>query len=116
MSERPMKSIGSNGNPWSPKHRPQHCNEKTNICAFLDEEISIEAKVKINPNVSIGNVKVECLESSVDPHSKHNHSSEECTVYVNQLVRIKIPVHFSAKVKAEDCGVICHHCPDEPSH
>lgn len=98
--------------PWIPEHHPHNCNDKNSICAFLDEEICIEAKVKMNPDVSIGKVKIECLESEIEPCSEQNHSSEECTVHVIQLVRIKIPVHFKAKVKVEESGV---YCPDESS-
>ncbi|MDF2558030.1 MAG: hypothetical protein K0R71_1858 [Bacillales bacterium] len=113
MSERPKTSRGSSSNPWQPKNPSHHSKEKANLCAFIDGEIGIEAKVKVKPEVSIGEVKIECLESGIEPCSKHEHSSEECTVYINQLVRIKIPIHIRAEVKAEECGVICHPCIDE---
>ncbi|MDQ1147907.1 hypothetical protein QE429_004734 [Bacillus sp. SORGH_AS 510] len=98
------------------KRKTEH--DKNNSCAaFIDEEISIEAKVKVCPDVSIGKVTIKCLESSIEPCSKHkDSSSEECTLYVNQLIRVKIPVRFSAKVKAEERGISCElHESDESS-
>jgi hypothetical protein len=101
--------------PKPMKHPPHSVHEKDCSSAFLDEEICVEAKVKINPDVSIGDVKIECLESTIEPKSKRKGASEECTLYVNQLIRIKIPVHFSAKVEAKEHGVICHHDDSDES-
>ncbi|MCZ8536483.1 hypothetical protein M9R32_04720 [Paenisporosarcina quisquiliarum] len=76
--------------------------------AVFDEEICIEAKVTINPHVSVGQIDIECLDSSVEPSSENiNSSEEECTVIVSQLIRIRIPVHFSAEVDAEKNEVGC---------
>ena len=76
--------------------------------AVFDEEICIEAKVTINPHVSVGQIEIECLDSSVEPSTENiNSSEEECTVIVSQLIRVKIPVHFSAEVDAEKNEVGC---------
>ena len=92
-----------------PSSLPKHPNEHNNFCSStLNEEISIEAKVTVIPEVSIGNVKIECLESTIDRFPDFKKcSSEECTVFVNQLIRVKIPIQFSAKTNAEKIGVIC---------
>lgn len=106
MPKKPPKHQPKPPNPPKPiKHSD---DEKDCSCAFLDEEICVEAKVKINPNVSIGDVKIECLEATIEPKSKRKGASEECSLYVNQLIRIKIPVHFSAKVETKEHGVICN--------
>ncbi|MDF2534706.1 MAG: hypothetical protein K0R18_863 [Bacillales bacterium] len=104
--------------PEPPKHPSEHSKpsslpkqpcEHNNFCSStLNEEISIEAKVTVIPEVSIGNVKIECLESTIDRFPDFKKcSSEECTVFVNQLIRVKIPIQFSAKTNAEKIGVIC---------
>jgi len=84
-------------------------NDKDTSCAYLDEEICIEAKVKVNPEVLIGHVTVESLESHIEPHAKlkNCHDECECTVIVSQLIRVKIPIHFSAKAEAKKSGVSC---------
>ena len=92
-----------------PPTPPKSSNEKNpNPTSFIDKEVCVEAKVTVNPEVSIGKVTIECLDSTIEHDSKFNKaSSEECTIYVNQLIRVKIPIRFSAKADAEKKGVIC---------
>ncbi|AOV06553.1 hypothetical protein [Sporosarcina ureilytica] len=97
------------------KHSTKDTHDKNTACAFLDEEICIEAKVTVNPDVSVGEIEVKCLESTIDPSSKHKNASDECTMIVSQLIRVKIPVHFKANVKAEKHGVSCGDHSDESS-
>lgn len=98
--------------PKNSKRKNHDDDDKNNCTSFLDEEICIEAKVTVHPEVSIGKVKIECLESCIEPHSKYKKkSSEECSIVVSQLIRVKIPIKFSAKAEAEKNGVICM-----PSH
>lgn len=115
MPKRPFKHPKP---PKPPKHGKRSvppknqktadkCEEPNNCTSFLDQEICVEAKVTVNPSVSIGKAKIECVDSSIESCSKLNHSSEECTVYVNQLIRVKIPIRFSAKAEAEKNGVSC---------
>jgi hypothetical protein len=92
-----------------------HDHDKNNACAFLDEEICIEAKVTVNPDVSVGEIDVKCIESTIEPSSKSKNASDECTMIVSQLIRVKIPVHFEAKIKAEKHGVSCIDHSDESS-
>jgi hypothetical protein len=111
---KPYNHIHSSLAPKLPKHSkptspPKQPNEHNKDCsATLNEEICIEAKVTVNPEVSIGNVRIECLDSTIDRFPSCNKcSSEKCTVFVNQLIRVKIPIQFSAKADAEKLGVIC---------
>lgn len=91
-----------------PKPPPHHHHDhKSSASAYLDEEICIEAKVTVNPDVSIGEIKVECLDAKIEPYSKSKHAHDECTLIVSQLVRVKIPVRFSAKATTKKSGVSC---------
>ncbi|MGG0790413.1 hypothetical protein ABE132_17190 [Peribacillus simplex] len=102
--------------PGKSKTKNHDDDNKNNCTSFLDEEICIEAKVTVKPEVSIGKVKIECLESCIEPHSNFtNKSSEECSIIVSQLIRVKIPIRFSAKAEAEKKGVNCMPCHSEES-
>ena len=120
MPKKPKKNCKPHKHHKSPTHPhypgiPKKLDENRDY-AFLDEEICIEAKVTVNPNVSIGEVTLECLESTIEPYSKYNKSHKECTVFVTQLIRVKIPVRFSATVEAEKNGVGCKlPAPHEPN-
>lgn len=80
--------------------------------AILDQEICVEAKVTVSPKVEIGRVKIECVESRIErsPRIKKMGSQEECTLFVNQTIRVKVPIKFIAKVDAHKTGVICNVC------
>lgn len=104
----PPGSKRSPGPPKPDEHPKPPDENNNNLTSFLDKEICVEAKVTVNPEVSIGKVTIECLDSTIEQDSKFNKaSSEECTVFVNQLIRVKIPIRFSAKADAEKKGVIC---------
>ena len=124
-----MPKKGPKG-PKGPKHhkhhkhpsKDTHVHDKNIAFAFLDEEICIEAKVTINPDVSVGEIDVKCMESKIEPCLKAKNASDECTMIVSPLIRVKIPVHFKAKIKAEKHGVSCidhsnesSSCSDESS-
>lgn len=107
MPKRPSPKHGKRSVPPKNQMTSDKCEETNNCTSFLDQEICVEAKVTVNPSVSIGKAKIECIDSSIEPCSTSNHSSEECTIYVNQLIRVKIPMRFSAKAEAEKKGVSC---------
>lgn len=84
-----------------PPHHPHNHHEKDSACTYIDEEICIEAKVTVNPDVSVDEIQVECLEADIERDGKRKHGDDKCTMIVSQLVRIKIPVRFSARANAE---------------
>lgn len=92
-------------------HRAFYTDEKDTVTGYLDEEICIEAKLTVNPEVSIGQIDVECLESTIEPTSTVASASDECTMVVSQLVRVKIPVHFKAIVETDENNIGCTHNP-----
>ena len=98
-------------------HQPDDSsNESANhqATAFLNKELFVEAKVTVNPDVSIGPVMVECYEAEIEPISTTKNKSDECTVIVSQLIRVKIPLQFSAKVDAEKNKVGCKKQSNKP--
>lgn len=103
------------------KKPPKISDEKwqDHCTSFLDEEICIEAKVTIHPDVTVGKVEIQCLDSSIEEKegSKiQKKSSDECTIMVSQLIRVKIPISFHVNAGAEVKGVSCLPCDlDESS-
>ncbi len=98
-------------------HQPDHSSNESAIhqaTAFLNKELCVEAKVTVNPDVSIGPVMVECYEAEVEPISITKNKSDECTVIVSQLIRVRIPLQFSAKVDAEKNKVGCKKLSNKP--
>lgn len=69
--------------------------------SFIDEAFCIEATVTVKPEVSVGGPTIECLEAEILPSSDQPSTSEECTMLISQIVRITIPVRFSAQANAE---------------
>lgn len=96
-----------NPNPHKHSNPSDEYDNKNDCTSFLDKELCIEAKVTINPEVSIGNVTIDCLDATIEPCSQSINASEECTLIVSQLIRVKIPIRFSAKADAEKYGVSC---------
>ena len=98
-------------------HQHDHSSNESFIHqanAFLNKELCVEAKVTVTPDVSIGPVMVECYEAEVEPISMNKNKTEECTVIVSQLIRVRIPLQFSAKVEAEKNMVGCKKHSDKP--
>lgn len=93
-------------NYYSPLIQPsEHCGPAD--VAYLDEEIMIEARVNVSPEVTIGRVRMECLDYSLDPCDSICSCSNDCSYVINQLIRVSIPVRFGAKAEVESCGVGC---------
>lgn len=98
-------------------HQPDHSSNESSIHqanAFLNKELCVEAKVTVTPDVSIGPVMVECYEAEVEPISNNKNKTDDCTVIVSQLIRVRIPLQFSAKVDAEKNKVGCKKLSNKP--
>ena len=98
---------------WGGNRKENDMDEKTELksqnISFLNQEICIEAKVTVNPDVSVGKVKIECVESEIEPCSKSKSDCEECTIMVRQLIRVQIPITFSATADAVPIATSCNY-------
>ena len=96
---------------WGGNRKENDMDEKIELksqnISFLNQEICIEAKVTVNPDVSVGKVKIECVESEIEPCSKSKSDCEECTIIVSQLIRVQIPITFSATADAVPIATSC---------
>lgn len=81
--------------------------------SFIDEAFCIEARVTVKPEVSVGGPTIECLEAEILPSSHQPSTSEECTMLISQIVRITIPVRFSAQANGEASDVRLAHADED---
>ena len=81
--------------------------------SFIDEAFCIEARVTVKPEVSVGGPTIECLEAEILPASHQPSTSEECTMLISQIVRVTIPVRFSARAEGEAGEVRLAHAEED---
>lgn len=97
------------------KGKPERHGQLEGCCeVVVEEDICVEAKISIKPDLHVGKIKIECLDTSIEKVGKQKSSlREECVAFVNQIIRVKIPLKFSTCVDAHKTGVICKNCEIE---
>lgn len=83
-----------------------------NSCeVMVEEDVCVEAKITVKPTLDVGKIKIECIETNVEKIGKmKGKCQDECTAFINQVIRVKIPLKFTTCVDAHKTGIICNPC------
>ncbi len=75
----------------------------------VHQTVSLWAKVKIDPKVTVGKIKTFCLgDPHISPNCVEETCSGSCTFFVKQDICVEVPLIFEAQACAEPLGHFCH--------
>ena len=75
----------------------------------VHQTVSLWAKVKIDPKVSVGHIKTFCVgDPVIRPDCVEETCGGSCTFFVKQDICVEIPLTFAAQASADPLGHVCH--------
>ena len=94
--------------PVSASSKDEISSQLTESTANVHETVCIQADVKINPVVTVGEIESFCVGGpNIGACSGLISPTNSCTFAVSQNVCIEIPLTFSALAIAEPTGIVC---------
>ncbi len=84
--------------------------------AVVKDEICIQADLKIDPKLCVGEIKTFCGDAKIGKCGRVSCQHDPCEFSVSQKICIEVPLKFSADVKVESIGHICGEPEVKPYH
>lgn len=74
----------------------------------VHEDVSLSAKVMIDPIVDIGPISTHCLtKPEIIPCECKHDSKRTCSFIVRQRICVEVPIAFGADTIANPLGIVC---------
>lgn len=85
------------------------CQKAQGVCKnVVHENVSIAAKITIEPIVDIGPISTECLSKpEIVPYDGKYSQDGKCSFIVRQRICVEVPITFGASTTADPLGIAC---------
>lgn len=82
------------------------CKRDKGCAVLVNEEVCVEANVKIDPKVHVGKVRAFCEEPMIGKCCGHE-CCEPCEFVVSQTFCVEIPIALDAEIDVDPSGHVC---------
>jgi hypothetical protein len=76
-------------------------------CVIVNDKVCIQADIKIDPDIAIGEIKTVCEDPIVGKCCRVPCSHDSCEFSVSQTICVEIPLTFLAVTHVVPAGHIC---------
>jgi hypothetical protein len=91
-----------------PDHKDPETERAQIKCpVIVSNQVCIQADVKIDPKVTVGDIKTICSEPRIGKCSQVGCSRDRCEFSIVETIFVKIPLNFSVEAQVDPAGHIC---------